>query len=159
MGLFESTDNENAIQVSRLQPDEILGCAIPRQFLLDGHPWPTAEHYYQAMKYPGRALADSIRTAETVELARKRGRGWFKRPRKDWDKVRIAAMTRAIYTQCHTWPEFAEALLATGEAPIIEVSLYDYFWGVGRDHRGENRYGKLLMDVREKLRQERKPRN
>lgn len=154
MALFETSGLEDAVQVSRLLPEDVLGCTRERPFMLDGHRWLTAEHYYQAMKYPGRERAVAIRTATTAAQARKLGRGWLKRPRPDWQKIRPVAMTRAIYTQCHTWPEFAEALLSTGEQPIVEVSLYDYFWGIGRDQRGENRYGKLLMDVRAKLRDE-----
>lgn len=154
MSLFEASTNENALQISRLDPTEVLGCAIARQFLLDGHPWPTAEHYYQAMKYPGQDRALAIREAASAREARKLGRGWFKRPRRDWDKVRVVVMTRAIYTQCRTWPEFAEALLATGDKDILEVSNYDHFWGIGRDQRGDNHYGKVLMDVRAKLRAE-----
>lgn len=155
MSLFESASREEkTIQIYRLQPDEYLGTAIPRQFLLDGHTWPTAEHYYQGTKYPGRARAEDIRAAPTADQARKLGRGWLKRPRKDWEKLRVVVMTRAIYTQCHTWPDFAKALLDTGETPIVEISLYDYFWGTGRDHRGTNQYGKVLMDVRQKLREE-----
>jgi len=60
-------------------------------------------------------------------------------------------MTRAIYTQCQMYPEFSEALLATGDKKIVDVSQYDYFWGLGRDLRGENQYGKMLMAVREKI--------
>jgi predicted NAD-dependent protein-ADP-ribosyltransferase YbiA (DUF1768 family) len=37
---------------------------------------------------------------------------------------------------------------------LVESSNYDYFWGCGRDRRGENMYGKVLMNVREKLREE-----
>lgn len=154
MGLFEASSQESSVKVSRLQPDDPLGCAQPLPFLLDELSWPTAEHYYQATKYPGRARAEEIRAADTVELARKRGRGWLKRPRDDWEKIRTVVMTRAIYTQCRTWSTFAEALLATGDQGIIELSMYDHFWGIGRDQRGDNNYGKLLMKVRAKLREE-----
>lgn len=154
MSLFEASNNEKAIQISRLDPDEVLGCAVVRQFLLDGHPWPTAEHYYQAMKYPDQDRALAIREADSARQARKLGRGWFKRPRADWEKVRVVVMTRAIYTQCRTWPDFAEALLATDDKEILEVSNYDHFWGIGRDQRGDNHYGKVLMNVRDKLRNE-----
>ncbi|MGV6806534.1 MAG: NADAR family protein, partial [bacterium] len=63
-------------------------------------------------------------------------------------------MTRGVYTKFKTYPELAEQLLATGDNPIIENTQFDYFWGVGRDGRGENAYGKVLMSVRNKLREE-----
>ena len=43
-------------------------------------------------------------------------------------------------------------LLATGEAELIEDSAHDPFWGIGRDGRGENRMGRLLMKVRQEIR-------
>ena len=64
-------------------------------------------------------------------------------------------MTRGIYVRCRTHPELAEALLDTGDTKIVENSNFDYFWGCGRDRRGENRYGKVLMNVRARLREER----
>jgi predicted NAD-dependent protein-ADP-ribosyltransferase YbiA (DUF1768 family) len=36
----------------------------------------------------------------------------------------------------------------------VETTLYDYFWGLGRDQRGHNTYGAVLTDVREKLQEE-----
>jgi ribA/ribD-fused uncharacterized protein len=63
-------------------------------------------------------------------------------------------MTRAVYTKCRAHPEVAERLLATGDAKLVENSQYDYFWGCGRDRRGHNTYGKVLMDVRSRLREE-----
>jgi predicted NAD-dependent protein-ADP-ribosyltransferase YbiA (DUF1768 family) len=32
--------------------------------------------------------------------------------------------------------------------------MYDYYWGVGRDGRGYNVFGKVLMAVRDKLMEE-----
>lgn len=154
MALFGPTIDPGAIQIFRLEESEILGCAAPRPFTLDGYEWATAEHYYQAMKYPERPRFMDILKAPTVTLARKHGRGWLKRKRADWPQVRTVVMTRALYTQCHTYPEFAAALLATGDKPIVEIAQYDYFWGVGRDQRGENQYGKILMKLRDKLRNE-----
>lgn len=154
MSLFEHQTVENALLINRLDTEEVLGCAIERPFDLDGHRWLTAEHYYQAMKYPGKPRFDDIRNAATADEARKHGRGWLKRTRQDWPALRTRVMTRAIYTQAHTHPEFAHALLATGDQLIRENSMYDYFWGTGRDQRGDNAYGTVLMNVREKLREE-----
>ena len=63
-------------------------------------------------------------------------------------------MTRGTYIKCRTHPEVAAALLATGDLLIIETSQYDYYWGCGRDLRGDNVYGKVLMNVRTQLRKE-----
>ncbi len=60
-------------------------------------------------------------------------------------------MTRGIYIKCRSHDDVARTLLGTGEKNIIENSQYDYYWGCGRDGRGENVYGKVLMDVRNKL--------
>ena len=84
------------------------------------------------------------------------GASRFKKVRDDWKKVRRVVMTRAVYTRSHAHPESAKALLETGSRKLMENSQYDYFWGCGRDRRGENTYGQVLMDVREKLRNETK---
>ena len=154
MSLFEPTAESDALLINRLDTTEILGCAIERPFQLDDRRWLTAEHYYQAMKYPGHRRFDEIQAATTAEAARKIGRGWLKRPREDWPRIRTVVMTRAIYTQARTHSDFTEALLATEGRLIQDSSLYDYFWGTGRDQRGNNAYGKVLMDVRKKLQQE-----
>jgi ribA/ribD-fused uncharacterized protein len=64
-------------------------------------------------------------------------------------------MTRGIYIKCRTHKEAADALLETGDQKIVESSQYDYYWGCGRDGRGHNTYGRVLMAVRDKLREER----
>ena len=63
-------------------------------------------------------------------------------------------MTRGFYIKCRTHPEVAKALLATDTRKIVESSMYDYYWGCGRDGRGHNTYGKVLMAVRDKLKTE-----
>ena len=63
-------------------------------------------------------------------------------------------MTRGIYIKCRTHAEVAERLLSTGDRRLVEGSAYDYFWGCGRDRRGYNNYGRILMSVRDKLRVE-----
>ncbi|TGG91765.1 NADAR family protein [Natronospirillum operosum] len=154
MPLFESPEPEHTfVQVWRLDPEDPLGCTGSRPFELDGYEWPTAEHYYQAMKYPGRPRFQDILQAPDAKAARKIGRGWLKRPRPDWKQVRLVMMTRALYIQLQQYGDFTTALLDTGDKPIREMSQYDYFWGRGRDQRGHNHYGRILMDVRRKLRE------
>jgi hypothetical protein len=66
-------------------------------------------------------------------------------------------MTRAVYTTCRANPDVAQRLLATGDCRLVENNSYDYFWGCGRDRRGYNYYGRILMNVRDKLREEADP--
>ena len=153
--LFPDLD-EDAIFLRRNDPEELLGVFSEHAFTLENKTWPTVEHYFQAMKFeqtlPDFAL--EIREAVSPKQARKLGRSRRKKVRVDWNKVKRVVMTRAVYTKCRTHSDIADALLATGERKIFESSQYDYYWGCGRDRRGENAYGKVLMDVREKLAKE-----
>jgi len=55
------------------------------------------------------------------------------------------------------WRRFSSLLLATGNRPIVEKSWKDSFWGAKplEDGRlvGRNVLGRLLMELREELRQ------
>lgn len=153
LGLFPEAD-EDAIYFSRSNSEETLGCFSPFSFELDGCHWPTVEHYFQAMKFDDKSAREKIRSASTPEQARKRGRNRLRRPRKDWKTLKTIVMTRGLYIRAKTHPAIADALLATENRKLVENSSYDYFWGCGRDRRGQNQYGKVLMNVREKLRSE-----
>lgn len=147
-------DNTKNYTLSRLDPTHPLASYSRHGFELDGAEWPSVEHYYQAMKFEDTAYREQIRNAPhpadvaTLGKSKKHGR------RKEWDQLRETYMTRGIYIKCRTHDEVAEALLATGDSVIMETSQYDYYWGCGRDTRGHNTYGKVLMNVREQLRTE-----
>ncbi|RLW71630.1 MAG: GTP cyclohydrolase, partial [gamma proteobacterium symbiont of Stewartia floridana] len=100
------------------------------------------------------ALREEIREADHPNKAQKLAAKNKRSMRKDWKQAREVVMTRAIYIKCRTHPEVAAALFSTGEQKIIETSQYDYYWGCGRDGLGHNTFGKVLMAVRSKLREE-----
>ncbi len=143
------------VYVSRNDPLDLLSSYSKHGFELDGASWPSVEHYYQAMKFESdglrKAIMDAGHPAKAEELAVKNK----KAIRKDWKQVKEIYMTRGIYIKCRTHTEAADALLATGGQRIVETSQYDYYWGCGRDGRGHNIYGKVLMAVRDKLQKER----
>ncbi len=151
--MFEH-DNTERIMLSRAETDHPLASYSKHGFELDGAEWPSVEHYYQAMKFEDADYREQIRAAAHPADAAKLGKSKRHGRRKDWDKVKETFMTRGTYIKCRTHPDVAQALLATGNKPIIETSQYDYYWGCGRDLRGDNVYGKVLMKVREQLRKE-----
>ena len=153
--LFNSNEAER-FSLSRLDPTHPLAAYSKHAFELDGCNWPSVEHYYQAMKFGDAEYREQIRQAAHPADATKLGKSKKHDRRKDWDKVKVTFMTRATYIKCRTHPEVAAVLLASGEKPIVETSQYDYFWGCGRDMRGNNAFGKMLMGVRDKLREEMK---
>lgn len=142
---------DNNVYVSRYDPGHLLASYSRHAFELDGAEWPSVEHYYQAMKFEDETIRDEIRQLahpnDTVKLVKK----YKRKIRKDWKKIKVTVMTRGFYIKCRTHKDVAGALLKTGDRKIVERSQYDYYWGCGRDGRGDNNYGKVLMNIRNKL--------
>lgn len=152
--LFPPEDTENHVYFSRYDGEHLLSSHGLRSFELDGQTWPSIEHYFQAMKFDSDTLKQRICLAATADQATKIGSRWYRRPRADWKKIQLVVMTRAVYISAKTHPEVAAAILETGDKKLVENDSYDYFWGCGRDRRGENHYGQVVMNVRAKLLEE-----
>jgi ribA/ribD-fused uncharacterized protein len=150
MPLFPSQDDDS-VYFSMTDVDTQWSREENKPFQLDDVEWSTIEHYYQAMKFDDDEYKEKIRQTESVELVKKLGKPLLKRKRSDWKAVRTTVMTRAIYTQCRTHQAMADSLIATEDLRLVENSQFDYFWGCGRDRRGDNEYGQILMNVRTKL--------
>ena len=155
--LFKAED-ENTLYISRHDVDEIFSSFSPHSFILEEKTWPTVEHYFNAMRFTNSSYQEKVRHAPTPAKAQRLGKNWLNRffwkKQPDWQIRQIVYMTRAIYTKCKQHNQVAEALLATGDKRLVENSQYDYYWGCGRDRRGENKYGEVLMAVRDKLTKE-----
>ena len=149
-----SSKADNRYYVVRTDVNHPLSASSRFGFELDGTEWPSVEHYYQGMKFEEGEIRESIRSADHPAKASKLAKANKKLVRKDWSKIRQVMMTRAVYTKCRTHQKIAEVLIATGDKQIIETTMYDYYWGCGRDGRGHNVFGKVLMAVRDKLMQE-----
>lgn len=152
--MFDASDERDIIYLSRADPNEPLSSFSRHGFVLEGVSWPSVEHYFQAMKFEDAQYREVIRAADHPRKARRLGRSRRKKLRPDWKVVRKVIMTRAIYTKCRANPDVAQRLLATGERRLVENNSYDYFWGCGRDRRGYNYFGRILMSVRDRLREE-----
>ncbi|NRB37858.1 MAG: NADAR family protein [Pseudomonadales bacterium] len=155
MAIFPQLD-ETALFLSRTDADEPLSSYSEHGFHLDDKDWPSVAHYFHAMKFDDVSYQEKIRLASHPKKAKSLGRSRLKKIRKDWHDIRATVMTRAVYTKCREHADILALLLETDERQIVENNSYDYFWGCGRDRRGENTYGKVLMSVRNKLRAEAK---
>jgi len=71
--------------------------------------------------------------------------------RADFDNVKIDIMRYVIYHKFDQNVECRNILLSTENKKIYEDSQYDSFWGIGKDKNGENHLGKLLMELRDQL--------
>ncbi|TAF05944.1 MAG: NADAR family protein [Nostocales cyanobacterium] len=123
---------------------------------MDGVCWPTVEHYYQAQKFVGSEdgmMIPLIHLAATPEEAAALGRCGTRKLRSDWDVVKTDVMRAAVLKKFLTHAEIREVLLVTDNEVLVENSPTDYFWGCGADKTGENHLGKILMSVREEIRQ------
>lgn len=148
-----SRTTDSAVYLSKDDLTHPLSACSRHGIELDGARWPSVEHYYQGMKFDDAALREAIRCAAHPFDARKLAKKNRRKVRRDWGARKITIMTRGLYVKSRTHEAVAAALLATGDATIVETSQYDYFWGCGRDQRGDNNYGKVLMNVRAKLRE------
>ena len=145
---------DKAIYFSRYDKGSFLATCSDHGFELEDQYWPSAEHYFQAHKFNDAAYAEKIRTAASPNLAKKLGRKQRKKLRKDWPQIKQTIMTRGIYRKFISNSALAQELLATGDQSIVESSNYDYYWGCGRDRRGHNHLGKILMRVRDKIKEQ-----
>ena len=121
---------------------------------LDGHWWPTTEHYFQAQKFVSTDpdWASKIRGVVTPKMAAKMGRDRTHPLRPDWEQVKDNIMHRAVLTKFSTHADIKTTLLNTGTQPIVENAPGDYYWGCGKDGSGQNKLGQILEAVRSTLR-------
>lgn len=120
---------------------------------LDGKIWPSVEHYFQAMKFPSDpAYQEQIRVAKNSNAAKTLGVSKEKPIRQDWDTIREDVMKKAIAAKFEQNPALKKMLLDTQNRPLIDANTTDSYWGYGRNKKGKNRLGALLMELRTKLR-------
>ena len=125
----------------------------PSPIVIGGKRYPTLEHYVQAMRFPGDPMwQEAIRVSPDPKKARQLGTDPAHTVRADWETVKEAVMLEGLRAKFQQNRGLLDLLKSTGARPLIEASP-DAFWGEGRTGKGKNRYGKLLEQVREELRE------
>lgn len=119
-------------------------------FTVNGVVFPTMEHYFQAMKATNQEDLLEITKAPTPGKAKRLGRKV--KIRSDWEYIKKDIMLEGLRKK-FAIPELKQKLLDTGDAYLEEGNTWgDCYWGVCNG-TGENNLGKLLMRVREEIRE------
>ncbi len=121
-------------------------------FTLDGKPWQTVEHYFQAQKFPGTPEEEAIRLAPDPMTAKNLGNARTAPIRADWEAAKDNIMREAVRAKFTQHEDIRAVLLGTGDELLIEAARNDSYWGYGPDGKGQNKLGQVLMEIRDELR-------
>ena len=117
----------------------------------------TSEALYPACRFPHRPEVQKLIVSETSPMtAKMRSKPYRNDSREQWDDIRVPIMKWCLRVKlAQNWIKFGNLLLRTEDKPIVEDSRKDEFWGAikGNDgnFHGSNVLGRLLMELREKL--------
>lgn len=123
-------------------------------FELEDKIWITSEHYFQAQKFTDDEYKEKIRLSDSPMEAANLGRSHDIPLRNDWEKIKDNVMRKAVFAKFTQNKELQLLLLQTEGEVLIEKTSDDYYWGCGKDGSGKNMLGKILMELREALRNE-----
>ena len=115
--------------------------------------YPTAEHAYQAAKVENVDVKTRIKNCPTPAEAKDFFETHGIMPDPGWTtQKKLKIMEELLMIKFGgKEPLLTQALMATGNAPLIEGNNWnDTFWGVC-NNAGENNLGRLLMKVRKEL--------
>lgn len=115
---------------------------------------PTAEHLYQACRFPDYPeIQEAIILESSPMNAKSISRKYNHLTREDWENVRIKIMRWCLQIKLsQNWDKFSSLLIQTGDKNIVEYTQKDKLWGATLDgdfYIGVNALGRLLMEVRE----------
>ena len=68
-----------------------------------------------------------------------------------FDKKKDDIMLNGLRAKFTQYPNLGGTLLSTNNKELIEHYMYDTYWADGGDGSGANIFGKLLMKVRQEL--------
>ena len=137
------------------------------EFTVDGHRYPTAEHFMMAGK--ARLFADDEAFAQTLtavspSAVKAVGRAVRNFDEARWNAARFDIVVQGNVAKFGQNPAMRDFLLSTGDRVLVEASPRDRIWGIGmgaanpdaeqpRKWRGQNLLGFALMAARAQLRE------
>ena len=124
----------------------------------EGITYPTNEHFFQAMKTLDIDERRAIANCRTPGQAKRTGRRVALRP--DWEDVKESVMLEGLCLKFAD-EQLADWLLETGDEELVEgTTWHDNEWGNCSCPKcahieGKNKLGRLLMQVRDMIKEER----
>lgn len=126
-----------------------------------GKRFPSVEHAYHYRKFSDALpeVAQAILDAPSPRAAMQVERRHKKRRRADWEDVKQGIMEEIVRAKVAQHDDVRTCLLATDDKKIIENSPWDAFWGCGPDGAGNNAMGKIYMQIRKNLKEDKNEAN
>jgi len=132
---------------------------------IDGSTYPSVEHYFQAMKakeFKDDEIYEKLLKAKSAKAAKALGKKVKGFEKEVWDAKKDGIMQVGIRTKFVQHPELRKQLQETGDRMIGEADARNTYWGIGTSMtsekakhptkwRGQNRIGKILMDLRKEF--------
>lgn len=121
--------------------------------LYEGITYPSSEHAYQAAKTDDLAIRLHIANIDNPVSAKRYGRKISRN--SQWEEIKIQVMSAIVLAKFNQNLELKQNLLGTGDKLLEEGNWHkDTFWGIcpPASGIGHNHLGKILMDVRKRLR-------
>ncbi len=141
---------------------EIKGFFGPYRFLSNFEPclgldgYPTVENAYMAEKVVPESR-EFFKTCSAVE-AKKSWRKFKLLNPETWDSRKYNIMFALVKSKFINTPQLKQKLLDTENKQLIELNWWrDSYWGVDIKLGGENNMGKILMAVRDIIKNNRQP--
>ena len=121
----------------------------------------TSEALYQACRFPHLPEIQQLIIGQASPMtAKMRSKPYRIQTRTDWDSIKFKVMRWCLRVKlAQNFEKFSDLLLSTENKAIVEQSRKDDYWGAklsadGERLVGQNVLGRLLMELRERLRQQ-----
>lgn len=142
---------------------------------IDGLVYPSVEHYYQAQKFTHdlsppytkyvKIISEQTTPGKAYYLAKQIKRYQYKWMKKlndiidkyyhvkvnpNWETKKMSVMRKGLEVKFKD-SKLKKLLTNTSGRKIFEDSPRDYFWGIGKNKKGRNELGNLLVKIRDTL--------
>ena len=131
---------------------QFLSNFYPCEVTYNGRTYSSVEVAFQCEKCANEEDRETISEMKPVN-AKRYGRKI--QQKENWHEIKLKVMHELVRAKFEQNKDLKEKLLATGDAELVEGNYWhDKFWGADiKTLEGENHLGKILMSVRNELKQ------